>query len=76
MTRSHEKKIRDGISDAMGHRLAQMKFEIRLFISQNDLIHEKYVRLMKNSPFNKNLNLLMIIFQGYLFQIFYSSVSN
>ena len=66
------KKIRDGISDAMGQRLAQMKFEFRLFISQNDLIHEKYVRsramvrLMKNSPCNKNLNLLMIIFEGYL----------
>ena len=48
MTRSHEKKIRDGISDAMGQRLAHMKFEIRLFISQNDLIHEKYVRVNLN----------------------------
>lgn len=38
------------MKNQMDQGLAQIENEIKLSISQNDLIHKKYVELMKNSP--------------------------
>ena len=34
-----------------GAKLSKIKIEIKLFKSQNDLIHEKYLKLMRNPSF-------------------------